>query len=287
MVYYRLSKDIALENVIIINNGYISLDLNGHTLTGVVGTAIQVKAGATFFLEDSDGNGKIINGNVYLYGGSTFTMNGGKISDNAAASFGGGVWMLSGSTFTMNNGEISGNAVEYSGGGVFMVSSSGSNGYSTFTMNGGKITGNACTENTSASLGGGGVYLGSYCIFNMNNGEISGNTVSGNASGNGVMIYNGGTFNMSGGKITNNVTSNSGNVALGIYHTSKTTDYATFTIVEGYLDGKVVFSNGEKGTISISGGYLSETAYNSASSYIAEGYEAKETDDGIYHVTAK
>jgi hypothetical protein len=78
--------------------------------------------------------GEISGHSVYFSGGGvavdsgTFTMSGGEISGNSAAS-GGGVG-VGGGTFTMSGGEISGNTAVYGGGGVYV-----NNG--TFTMSGG------------------------------------------------------------------------------------------------------------------------------------------------------
>ena len=101
-------------------------------------------------------NGGEISGNkahnggagVYLYGAGTFTMNGGKISDNeidytTSMYCGGGVY--NGGTFTMNDGEISGNKASYYGGGVYNTTTS-------FVMNGGTISGNTAND------GGAGVF---------------------------------------------------------------------------------------------------------------------------------
>jgi len=131
------------------------------------------------------GNG----GGVYVSGG-TFTMEGGKISNNTASSStsnGGGVYVSTSGTFTMSGGEISSNTASGSysnGGGVYVDGG-------TFNMSNGKIS-----SNTSAIGGGVFIYSG---IFNMNSGEISTNIASSN--GGGIHVYSYGTFTMSGGKV--------------------------------------------------------------------------------------
>jgi len=101
-------------------------------------------------------NGGVISGangvGVSNRSGSTFTMNGGTISDNS----GGGV--SNGGTFRMNGGVIHSNRTSGSGGGV---STSG-----IFTMRGGTIH-----SNTADASGGGVNQTGG--TFNFNGGWIS------------------------------------------------------------------------------------------------------------------
>jgi hypothetical protein len=115
---------------------------------------------------------------------STFTMNGGVISDNSGI-YGSGVFVSEG-TFILNYGAISGNSTG-DGGGVVLSNS-------TFTMNGGVISGNTADY-------GGGVFL-YISTVTMTGGEIRGNTASTN--GGGIYFYHGGSsisFNKIGGTI--------------------------------------------------------------------------------------
>ena len=66
-------------------NTNITLDLNGHTVTGTSGNIVfNINSGNTFILKDSAGGGKITGGNngVYVGVNATFTMEGGEISGN-------------------------------------------------------------------------------------------------------------------------------------------------------------------------------------------------------------
>jgi len=112
--------------------------------------------------------------------GGTFTMKGGEISGNTAASYssysscGGGVYVVDG-TFTMSDGEILNNATycyssSYSayGGGVFVS-------YGTFIISGGEVSGNSSSSSTSAY--GGGVFI-NRSVFKKNGGTIFGYTNS-------------------------------------------------------------------------------------------------------------
>jgi hypothetical protein len=124
-------------------------------------------------------------GGVGLLDNTTFTMNGGTISENTASDAAGGVYAYSG-RFTMNGGTISGNKAK-NGGGVFVFARG------TFTMTLGTIEKNTATNNG----GGVGVHEGS---FTMTGGTISGNTAS--EYGGGVNIAVGNSFTKTGGTIT-------------------------------------------------------------------------------------
>ena len=176
-----LSGDVAKTDVdqrLVVTNA-VTLDLNGHTLTGNGGSeVISVEGGNLTLTNSVEGVGAITGGarGVVVGEGAVFTMNGGTISGNAMPGYyGGGVYVSPNGTFTMTGGAISCNTA-YSGGGVFVV-------YGIFTMSGGTISGN------SAKYGGGGVslisYSGSSSTFTMSGGTISGNA-SGDNTGGGV-----------------------------------------------------------------------------------------------------
>ena len=115
---------------------------------------IYVDKGAELFMND-----KVIlqyNGTSAVENHGTFTMYGGKITENTAVN-GGGIYNTG--TFTMNGGEISGNTSSQ-GGGVYNAG--------TFTMNGGVISGNTASKN------GGGVYVSSGGTFTKTGGTIYG-----------------------------------------------------------------------------------------------------------------
>ena len=118
---YDSSVDGERYSTITINKNII-LDLNGHTINGKNEnngkSVILVTLGAQMDLEDSstDKTGTITGGEpggVYVYQGSTFTMNEGNISDNTD----GGVYNTG--SFIMYGGTISGNTASADGGGVY------------------------------------------------------------------------------------------------------------------------------------------------------------------------
>ena len=140
----------------------ITLDLNGHTISGGGAnkdSVITIASTGNLTLNDSstDKTGKItgglgskhgsaiiMGGGVYINEGGSLVMNGGSISGNMSDDNGGGVYNRG--TFAMLGGEISDNTADYYGGGLC-------NG-GTFIMLGGTISGNKITYGR-----GGGVYV--------------------------------------------------------------------------------------------------------------------------------
>ncbi|MDR1307307.1 MAG: autotransporter adhesin family protein [Treponema sp.] len=195
--------------------GTLVLDGEGagaDPLVEVTGGNLTLNGGAE--LRNNGTTGVDISGS-----GSSFTMNGGTISENA----GNGVRTGSGATFIMNGGTISGNTVNdgavslnsdsfiMNGGSIsgnsapVPLSSSGCSGVtmgnSTFTMRGGTISGNNAWR-------GGGVNMNNHSTFIMYEGSITGNNAwetSDDGGGGGVFLnLDGGTFEMRGGTISGN-----------------------------------------------------------------------------------
>ncbi|GHV84750.1 hypothetical protein AGMMS50230_03580 [Spirochaetia bacterium] len=194
----RLLGDITTTSFTIDGSKNITISGRGHTLRRTDTSSIFITIGASgkLSLENIklDGssstkhiiqtsNELILGSEVHLFGnsesavyvnGGTFTIKGGKISDNNIAGYGGGVYVSTGE-FIMEGGTISGNTAS-NGGGV-CVGSAGK-----FTMNGGTISNNTATNN------GGGVYVeygaGSGGFWKNNNSRIIDNTAS-----NGRQVY--------------------------------------------------------------------------------------------------
>lgn len=119
-------------------------------------------------IENCGGGGIKISSPLY-YLKSTFTMNGGSITNCSD----GGVY--ADGSFTMNGGSITNCSARTNGGGVYADGS-----YGSFTMNGGSITGCSATN-------GGGVYMAGYQRnFTMNGGSIT--DCSAKNSGGGVYV---------------------------------------------------------------------------------------------------
>ena len=262
------------DGTFIMNGGTIS-DNTVKAAVGnydyVYGGAVYVKSG-TFTMTGgtiSDNEGKWVNiwagrscgGGVYVFYGSTFNMEGGTISNNQSAN-GGGVYVDSSSTFTMDGGTISGNYTDkQDGGGVYVAG--------TFIMNGGTISNNsakASRNNSNAHHLGGGVYV-SGGDFTLNGGTITGNS----AGWGGALYVKGGTFTMNDGTIAGNTS----------YQGSDDIQFSsgTFILNGGFLDTTV---NRDYSSLTVSGGYLSESAYAILSKYLSDGYVGVTTGYSTY-----
>jgi hypothetical protein len=158
-------------------------------------------------------NGGLIARNKYSYSvgggggvsvkgdGASFTLNGGKISDNTACwnQNGGGVDISEGATFTMTGGEISGNKIiDDRNGGTDIGGSGGGVSYSgkLFTMSGGVIKGNSARD-------GGGVWIHSSefektaaggVIYGSNGSADANTAVGGEDRGNAIYVYSYGQY---------------------------------------------------------------------------------------------
>jgi hypothetical protein len=241
---YTGSLIVVGDNVTLV---FRNITLKGRGLEGTNDvTLISVERGGTLEL----GTGAKITGNMnspvsrgggVLVIGGTFTMSGGKISDNSAPyatpyAGAGGVYVEEG-TFTMSGGEISANT----GGGVYV-------GGGTFIMSGGEIS-----ANTSSSYGGGGVLVRGG-TFTMSSGEISDNSAT---YGGGVYVH-GGTFTMSSGEISGNSAtySSSSSRGGGVY-----VEEGTFTMSDGEISANTAPNGGgvyvSGGTFTMSDGEIS------------------------------
>jgi hypothetical protein len=163
--------------------------------------------------------GNSFGGGVYVVGApdiASFTMKGGEIAGNSAAStsgsaFGGGVYVGKYGTFTMESGTggtigtISNNTATINGGGVYVGKDpSDPTVGGTFTMKAGTISDNKASGNGTgtASVGGsgGGVSVnGAGATFTMTGGSVEYNGVSGGNISNIDDISNGGGVSVKGG----------------------------------------------------------------------------------------
>ena len=232
----------------------------GVTLKNTNAAKLTMKSGKisgnTMLVESPNvtrGNG------VYMMCGSSFTMEGGEISNNttdatASNCTGGGVNVNPSCTFTMAGGTIRGNTAP-SGGGI--------SNYGTFTMTGGSISGNA------SSLYGGGVYNSSNATFTMKDGTISGNTVAAEVSGNSAYAYGGGVYNESGSTFT---------MEKGTINKNSVSAFRTGTAgYQAYAYGGGVYNNA---MFTMKGGTISE---NSASAKTSNSvYQAYAYGGGVY-----
>ncbi len=155
-------------------------------------------------IENCGGGGIKISSPLY-YLKSTFTMNGGSITNCSD----GGVY--ADGSFTMNGGSITNCSTRTNGGGVYADGS-----YGSFTMNGGSITGCSATN-------GGGVYMAGYqCTFTMNGGSIT--DCSAKNSGGGVYVSSDNSLTCQDGAVicNNKADQSAADIYLGISGTGAT-----------------------------------------------------------------
>ena len=204
---YYLKNDVKLTDNLLVSSGVVTLNLNGHVLTGSGdGSVITVNSGAALNLLDSDSTPctttrygqwkEESTGKEYsvsmdrpesgeyetLIGGVITGGKGTSISFDPEATFcyGGGVY--NDGTVTVYGGTIAGSSADFGGG----VCNNGN-----FKLLNGRIA-----DNTAGS--GGGVYNESSLM--ITSGIIDGNSAG---SGGGVCSF-AGTFTASGGTITGN-----------------------------------------------------------------------------------
>lgn len=194
----RLTADITTNASVVIPGGITAvIDLNGFAIDRggrdpvPQGNILNISEGADLTLTDSSaaGTGKVtgasnlgmFGGAVYMARKSSFTLEGGSITDNVvrggSGSFGGGVFVNEDASFTMTGGEISfcsagasNTASQGHGGGVALMGGK-------FTMKGGRIYKcgivNSSNVNRSSSTAfGGAVYVGPNSTFTMDGGEL-------------------------------------------------------------------------------------------------------------------
>ena len=217
--YYYLTNNIDLNDTSWNPTGFISLCLNGYSITANGNfdtiTVGEGKHGDSLTLCDCNGNdnntGEIthVNGmkghGVYLKPLSDLSLYSGNITGNNTDANGGGVY-LAGGSFNMYGGSITKNSAS-SGGGVAgcVGKSDGVNLHGRFWMLGGSITSNTATAN------GGGVAIDDY-DFDMRGGSITNNEAG--ANGGGVAVKGDHSVEWSGGSVTGNTAKNNGS---GVY----------------------------------------------------------------------
>lgn len=192
MQYYYLTDNIKLNDTSWNPTGFISLCLNGHSITAngnfdaiTVGSEDSSTAG-DLHVCDCTGNGKITHAEdktgrgVYVHPRSSFHLWGGSITGNSTNDCG-GVYLNGGFGY-LSGGSITNNSAN-EGGGVAIRTASFHNpdtqnsrisGY--FYMYGGTITGNTATN-------GGGVAVKDKTSFRTFGGSVIGNTATANGCG--------------------------------------------------------------------------------------------------------
>ena len=255
---YYLAGDLTLDDTLYIRGGYISICLNGHSITqnrdkDVINVANDVylslydcsegNAGRITHAEGKTGRGV----KFFAETRNTFDMYGGTITGNNATAtddnMGGGV-LVTGSgngSFNLRGGVITGNSAA-NGGGVAVCSTQSNNKNTSrcFNMSGGTISDNQASDN------GGGVYVENNGRVTVSGGEIKNNTAT---KGGGIGGGTHGTTN--GGSIDAStcppiyitvsdrakITGNRAPVGGGIYAGDAAYGYCRFTMTGGEISG--------------------------------------------------
>lgn len=230
---YYLNDDLTLKKMIVISNGDVTLDLNGHVLQGAGNKRVmEVDSGGAdvhFTLQDSDPN------RVNTLDTSSYPW---KIATDETSEE---------NQRIVTGGVITGGSDGTSGGGL-MVSggSNNSNSNVNVDMTGGSIVG--CQVGKGATGGAGVAVMNSSANFHMSGGAIFGNQFNGN--GDAVVVNTNATFRMSGnayiasnGKtavmINSGTMTQSGGTIQGNVYVTASNASASFTATDGTINGDV------------------------------------------------
>lgn len=226
---YVLNEDVQLSKALTVpEDAVVTIDLNGHTLTGTRKDSVIVVNGVLTVKDSSgDNSGKITGGtghknDQYGHGGGAIsienggkcTLEGGTLTGNHCDDYNynaGGVYAKGTAEFYMTGGVITGNTANRQGGGVF------GGGSSTIVISGGEIS------NNTAQFGGGVCYNGK---MTMTGGTIKYNTaqysgeINGaswpNIMGGGIKVNSSSPLEFYGGEVfENKAISSNGIIALG------------------------------------------------------------------------
>lgn len=252
------------RGALVIDGGTVSNNKSTLSDRSIGGGGIYVSEGSLSMSSGLvDGNTAGNGGGINLVSGSTFTMTGGTISNNASTiNQGGGVLVAGGSSFTMSGTSLIEENESDRGAGVNVLQDR-----SSFTMNSGTIRAN------TARVHGGGVLVNGEATFTMNGGVIGGESAADAnkaGSGGGVCLYADWsgrdiTFIMTGESLIKNNTADQGG-GLNRYNTASATiemrDNATITENSADVGGGVYASGGTKTTFDMYG--ASSIHHNSA-----------------------
>lgn len=241
-----------IKDLYVSNNFNLTIDLNGHTVTGAGGSVMHFESTGT--------------------GGGSYSMNititGNGVITGGNAKYGGAIHMEgSGTNLIVNSGTFTGNTADYGG-----AIASSAQKIGDVTINGGVFKGNTANKN------GGALYVRN---LNLKGGEITGNQA---ANGGGIYAFS--TFSeilkMTGGKVYGNTATTAGD---DIVYRGKG-KYSCLTLVDAAkmgiqgVDGWYVDSAERR--YSLENPVLFEDYTNNKKA--DERYDLKAADDGIYTV---
>lgn len=212
--HYRLTENVTLPEgypmIVDGTEGYVTLDLNGYTISGNGAEVFTITQGSIFNIVDNTTNkaGVVKNNSarvmkvlgegteVNLYSG---TLTGNTTGDN---NYGGTVYITDKAVVNIYGGALDGGTCEDHGGNVFIGSSATLNLYDG-AITGGTVTGGVGESGTAFTGNGGNIYVtGRYSVLNIYGGTISGG-IDRVSSGGNVMVNSGGNVFMYAGVIEN------------------------------------------------------------------------------------
>lgn len=215
-----LSADVTLAAALPVITATLTIDGDGHTISGDDTYAILVVEGADLTVEDvtlTEGSG-INGGGVYIQDGNLIVDNV-DITENVARDHGGGIYATNGTLDVKGNSEVTHNTAGDSGGGIWVNNVNAT------------IADSEISENETSASGGGGIYYTS--ATGDNSLEIQRSTFSGNTSkldGGAIRISNG-TGRIVRSSFTENTADDGGgikayNASLNIENTTISTNTA-------------------------------------------------------------
>ena len=205
----KMTRSIAVDGTA----GYVTLDLNGYTITGPKNMRVFDFVGGTFNITDSseEKTGKIKStGSVEGSGGviavtdtdSVLNLHGGTLTGSVvgAGNYGGSVYVSNGTTFNMYGGAVSNGSSEGHGGNIYVTGSAKFNLYGG-TVSDGKVVGGTDTNGATITGYGGNIYVtGLDSRLSMYGGTVSGGMNYIGAGGN-IQINSGAEMKMYDGEV--------------------------------------------------------------------------------------
>lgn len=224
---YELTGDVKLENDLTIpSDATVTIDLNGHTLTGsgqgsvitsygdltVTGPGV-ITGGTGHKMDDPQGTALFYGGGIYVVNGS-LTMEAVTVSGNSIQNGGGaGIHVQTSSSVTLTDCIIENNTATST---ENIANFGGGGGISTVDVESVMLNSCIIRNNTAAGNGGGAVFAAAYkpaatCKVTLTNCTLQGNN-AGNYGG-GIMFQNLQSCTVNGGSITGNSAAEGGGVA--------------------------------------------------------------------------
>ena len=262
--HYRLTEDVDLNCIaspIVVDptDGYVTLDLNGYTLTGPNGQRVfTFTTGGTFNIVDTSANkaGKVCSSSAFAGDGGVIALDNpdgtsvlnvyaGTITGSVAGdnNMGGSIFATNKNTMNLYGGAISGGTSEDHGGNLYV-------GGAVVNIYDGEVTGGVSTGGTDAngtafSGCGGNIYVtGPQSVLNIYGGTVSGG-ISHTANGGNIQANSGGSVYMYDGVVENGAAKRyGGNIYVTGSSGGKYSSFSMYGGTFGEVDTSVASVNG-------------------------------------------